>query len=127
MTDALSAAIFVDRDGTIIEDRDYCSDPKDVKIFPGVTEGAAAFEIERVQTHYHYKSERHRSRSVHTGTISSCRSGTLAPTGGRFNRRYVFLPRCAGSTFQLSQACAWNDHRSHSGTPHRSCTFVFDR
>src|SRR6266702_811483 len=38
MTDALSAAVFVDRDGTIIEDRDYCSDPKDVKIFPGATE-----------------------------------------------------------------------------------------
>src|SRR5438034_8898078 len=38
MTDALSAAVFVDRDGTIIEDRDYCSDPKDVKIFPGVPE-----------------------------------------------------------------------------------------
>src|SRR5881296_237641 len=36
MTEALSAAVFVDRDGTIIEDRDYCSDPKDVKIFPGV-------------------------------------------------------------------------------------------
>ena len=38
MTEALSAAVFVDRDGTIIEDRDYCSDPKDVKIFPGVPE-----------------------------------------------------------------------------------------
>src|SRR5436309_8777176 len=38
MTDALSAAVFLDRDGTVIEDRDYCSDPKDVKIFPGVTE-----------------------------------------------------------------------------------------
>jgi len=36
MTDALSAAVFVDRDGTIIEDRDYCSDPKQVKIFAGV-------------------------------------------------------------------------------------------
>ncbi len=38
MTDALSAAVFVDRDGTIIEDRDYCSDPKAVKIFPGAPE-----------------------------------------------------------------------------------------
>ena len=38
MTEALSAAVFVDRDGTIIEDCDYCSDPKDVKIFPGVPE-----------------------------------------------------------------------------------------
>src|SRR5881396_970736 len=38
MTEALSAAVFVDRDGTIIEDRDYCSDPNDVKIFPGAPE-----------------------------------------------------------------------------------------
>src|SRR5437764_8159182 len=38
MTDELSPAVFVDRDGTIMKDRDYCSDPKDVKIFPGVPE-----------------------------------------------------------------------------------------
>jgi D-glycero-D-manno-heptose 1,7-bisphosphate phosphatase len=31
-------AVFVDRDGTIIEDTDYCSDPKQVQIFPGVAE-----------------------------------------------------------------------------------------
>jgi histidinol-phosphate phosphatase family protein len=38
MTDASSPAVFVDRDGTIIEDHDYCSDPSDVKIFPGAPE-----------------------------------------------------------------------------------------
>lgn len=38
MTDALSPAVFVDRDGTVMEDCDYCSDPKDVKIFPGAQE-----------------------------------------------------------------------------------------
>src|SRR5438270_11673310 len=38
MNNALSPAVFVDRDGTIIEDRDYCSDPNDVKIFPGAPE-----------------------------------------------------------------------------------------
>jgi len=32
----LSAAVFIDRDGTIIEDADYCSRPKQVKVFPGV-------------------------------------------------------------------------------------------
>jgi D-glycero-D-manno-heptose 1,7-bisphosphate phosphatase len=37
MTDALRA-VFVDRDGTIMQDADYCSDPKQVKIFPGVPE-----------------------------------------------------------------------------------------
>lgn len=36
MTDQLSPAVFVDRDGTIMEDCDYCSDPKNVSIFPSV-------------------------------------------------------------------------------------------
>jgi D-glycero-D-manno-heptose 1,7-bisphosphate phosphatase len=38
MTDALSPAVFVDRDGTIMQDVDYCSDPQQVKIFAGVPE-----------------------------------------------------------------------------------------
>ena len=36
MSSALSPAVFIDRDGTIMEDTDYCSDPADVRIFPGV-------------------------------------------------------------------------------------------
>ena len=38
MRDALLPAVFIDRDGTIMEDTDYCSHPKDVRIFPGVLE-----------------------------------------------------------------------------------------
>ncbi len=38
MTNELSAAVFIDRDGTIIEDADYCAHPKQVKVFPGVAE-----------------------------------------------------------------------------------------
>jgi D-glycero-D-manno-heptose 1,7-bisphosphate phosphatase len=38
MTDVLWPAVFIDRDGTIMRDADYCSDPKQVKIFPGVPE-----------------------------------------------------------------------------------------
>jgi D-glycero-D-manno-heptose 1,7-bisphosphate phosphatase len=38
MINALSPAVFVDRDGTIMEDCDYCSDPEDVRMFPGVRE-----------------------------------------------------------------------------------------
>ena len=33
-----SPAVFVDRDDTIMENVDYCSDPKQVRIFPGVPE-----------------------------------------------------------------------------------------
>ena len=38
MSDALLPAVFVDRDGTIMQDADYCSDPREVKIFPRVAE-----------------------------------------------------------------------------------------
>ena len=37
-TETRAPAVFVDRDGTIMEDTDYCFDPKEVKIFPGVLE-----------------------------------------------------------------------------------------
>ena len=33
-----SAAVFIDRDGTIMEDVVYCSDPKQVRIFHGIPE-----------------------------------------------------------------------------------------
>ena len=38
MRDTVSPAVFIDRDDTIMKDCGYCSDPKDVKIFPGVPE-----------------------------------------------------------------------------------------
>ena len=38
MTDESSPAVFVDRDGTIMRDADYCSDPEQVQIFAGVPE-----------------------------------------------------------------------------------------
>src|SRR5881392_2850578 len=38
VSNALSPAIFIDRDGTIMQDCVYCSDPKKVRIFPGVPE-----------------------------------------------------------------------------------------
>ncbi|MGE5215260.1 MAG: D-glycero-alpha-D-manno-heptose-1,7-bisphosphate 7-phosphatase [Nitrospirota bacterium] len=38
MNEVVSPAVFIDRDGTIMEDTDYCSHPKDVRIFPGVFE-----------------------------------------------------------------------------------------
>jgi D-glycero-D-manno-heptose 1,7-bisphosphate phosphatase len=38
MRHAPSPAVFIDRDGTIMEDCVYCSNPKDVRIFHGVPE-----------------------------------------------------------------------------------------
>jgi D-glycero-D-manno-heptose 1,7-bisphosphate phosphatase len=34
-TSAKSPAVFIDRDGTIMHDADYCSDPKQVQVFDG--------------------------------------------------------------------------------------------
>jgi D-glycero-D-manno-heptose 1,7-bisphosphate phosphatase len=38
MPERLSPAVFVDRDGTLIADRDYCSEPKDVKLLADAAE-----------------------------------------------------------------------------------------
>jgi D-glycero-D-manno-heptose 1,7-bisphosphate phosphatase len=38
MSDLLSPAVFIDRDGTLMQDCEYCSHPKDVRIFSGVIE-----------------------------------------------------------------------------------------
>ena len=37
-SDEKCGAVFVDRDGTIMHDADYCSDPKQVHVFEGVPE-----------------------------------------------------------------------------------------
>src|SRR6266700_1706942 len=37
-TETRGPAVFFDRDGTIMQDADYCSDPKQIQIFPGVSE-----------------------------------------------------------------------------------------
>jgi D-glycero-D-manno-heptose 1,7-bisphosphate phosphatase len=38
MADGKTPAVFFDRDGTIMHDVNYCSDPKDVHVFPFVAE-----------------------------------------------------------------------------------------
>jgi HAD-superfamily hydrolase, subfamily IIIA len=50
MVDGKTPAVFFDRDGTIMHDANYCSDPKDVHVFPFVAESlrrlkAAGFKL----------------------------------------------------------------------------------
>ena len=40
-----SSAVFLDRDGTIIEDRGYISDPDQVSLIPGAAEGIRRFSL----------------------------------------------------------------------------------
>lgn len=44
----LPSAAFLDRDGTIIEDRDYLSDPEGVALLPGAVEGLRALSLRSV-------------------------------------------------------------------------------
>src|SRR6266498_3820501 len=49
-TETRVPAVFFDRDGTIMHDADYCSDPRQVQIFPGIPEAlrrlkAAGFKL----------------------------------------------------------------------------------
>lgn len=50
MTPSASPAVFLDRDGTLMEEVEYCRDPEKVRLFPGVLEAvdqlrAAGFRI----------------------------------------------------------------------------------
>jgi D-glycero-D-manno-heptose 1,7-bisphosphate phosphatase len=40
----LTPAVFLDRDGTLMEEVDYCRDPALVRLIPGVREGLAALK-----------------------------------------------------------------------------------
>src|SRR5271154_3276802 len=44
MLSASTPAVLLDRDGTLMEDEDYCSDPEQVRIFPGVPEALRALK-----------------------------------------------------------------------------------
>jgi D-glycero-D-manno-heptose 1,7-bisphosphate phosphatase len=44
MIESLCPAVFIDRDGTIMQDADYCSDPKQVRLFPRVPEAFARLQ-----------------------------------------------------------------------------------
>lgn len=41
MGQTLSPAVFLDRDGTLMEEVEYCRDPEKVRLLPGVPEGLA--------------------------------------------------------------------------------------
>ncbi len=40
-----AAAIFLDRDGTLMREVNYCADPKQVEIFPGVPEALVRLKV----------------------------------------------------------------------------------
>jgi len=84
----MSRAVFLDRDGTIIEEKDYLRDPAQVAIFPGATEALkrlqdASFKLFIVSN----------QSGVGRGYF------TLADVN-RVNERLVELLACAGVRFE---------------------------
>lgn len=47
----MSVSIFLDRDGTLIEDTGYISSPDDVRVLPGVVQGLQLFKKNNYQLH----------------------------------------------------------------------------
>ncbi len=47
----MSVSIFLDRDGTLIEDTGYTSSPDDVRVLPGVVQGLQLFRKNNYQLH----------------------------------------------------------------------------
>jgi D-glycero-D-manno-heptose 1,7-bisphosphate phosphatase len=47
---ALAPAIFLDRDGTLMEDTGYVSRPEDVRVYPGTAEALAALKARGFRT-----------------------------------------------------------------------------
>jgi D-glycero-D-manno-heptose 1,7-bisphosphate phosphatase len=44
-TSGKSSAVFVDRDGTLMRDADYCSNPEQVQLFPGAAEALRQLKV----------------------------------------------------------------------------------
>ena len=53
-------AIFLDRDGTLMRDVDYCGDPAKVEVFPGATEALRQLKAIGLQIDHHHEPKRDR-------------------------------------------------------------------
>ncbi|PYJ71156.1 MAG: hypothetical protein DME76_03105 [Verrucomicrobia bacterium] len=123
MTDALSPAVFVDRDGTIMENCDYCSDPKDVKIFPGVPDALRRLKSKGFKLVIVTNQSGIGRGLITVEQYRAVEAEVLRQLGAGLidvNRCDVFLPRRSGPALQLPQACAWNDCGGNETTPNRS-------
>jgi len=60
--DQLSPAVFLDRDGTIMRDVNYGSNPTQVEIFSGVPEALVRLKQNGYKPHHHFQSKRNRPR-----------------------------------------------------------------
>ena len=124
-TETRTPAVFVDRDGTIMEDADYCSDPKEVKIFPGVPEslrrlksngfkliiitnqsgiGRGFFTIEQY-------------RAVEAEVLRQLGNGLIDAT--------YFCPDVPGQHSSCRKPAPGHDPAGRARTPNRSFPFIF--
>ena len=87
-------AVFLDRDGTIIEDVGYLRDPEQVRLLPGAAEAIEPAERRRAAGRGGHQPVRHRPRPARRGGLRRHRAPgrrLLARAGGPA-RRAVLLP-----------------------------------
>ena len=58
-------AVFFDRDGTLMEEVHYCSDPALVRVFPGVPDALRRLKAAGFARRRHHQPERHRPWADH--------------------------------------------------------------
>jgi HAD superfamily hydrolase (TIGR01662 family) len=97
-------AIFLDRDGTLMREVNYCSDPKLVEIFPGVP--AALLKLKSAG----YKlivisNQAGIGRGYFTEAQYRLVEAEVARDSAGNLRRRLFLPRSTGSRDRPSQTC----------------------
>ncbi len=114
MANELSAAVFIDRDGTIIEDADYCSHPKQVKVFPGVPEALRRLKSKGFKLIV-ITNQSGIGRGFFTfDEYRSVESEVARQLGHGLIDATYFCPDVTGSTFQSPEAVARNDFASQA-------------
>ena len=126
MGDALSSAVFIDRDGTIMEDTDYCSDPKDVRIFPGVLEALRRLKSKGFKLII-ITNQSGIGRGLFTlDQYRAVESEVLRQLGDGLVDATYYCPDAPGQHSNVPQARAGNGCKSRARPSDRSFPFVFD-
>ena len=122
-----SPAVFLDRDGTLMTDVEYCADPARVAVFPACLRGVGATAGCRLSARADQQPERHRPRLLQRGRLPAGASRNGAATRERrpFGWR-VPLSRTARARHRPPQTRSRHDPGSRGATGPRSRT-ILDR
>ncbi len=118
-------AVFLDRDGTLMREVNYCADPKHVEIFPGVPEALVRLR-EAGYKLIVISNQAGIGRGYFTeDAISAGRSRSGARRSARDFRRRLFLSRSSRSGDRAPQTRDRNVARGATRSSARFLAFVF--